>query len=373
MSTDHRATSSKPIILIVDDNPKNIQVVGNMIKKNLDCAFAVATDGFKALELALDLKPDLILLDIMMPRLNGLEVCEKLKSIDSTQDIPIIFLTAKTEADDIIRGFEVGAVDYVTKPFNSAELMARVGTQLALKQESDVIARQNEDRRELLHLLCHDLANPIASVITTMEFLENHPDAECRQELEKNALSIARNGLDIISMIRNFVALDENKLSVETENVNLLEALERSRFILKNQAEKKNITIHLQVDSDTWVVAERSSLINTVFNNLITNAIKFSYPNSAVSISERQDSDWANITFEDRGMGMPDSLARDVFNLSKATSREGTNGEKGTGFGMPLVRKLTRIYGGEVEIHSKYEKLHPNDHGTTVTLRLKKA
>ena len=121
----------KPIILIVDDVPRNIQVLGTLLKKT-DCELAVATNGQQALNTVARIKPDLILLDIMMPGMDGFEVCRKLKAGDETKNIPVIFLSAKNETEDIIKGFELGAVDYITKPIIGIELLTRVKTQLEL-------------------------------------------------------------------------------------------------------------------------------------------------------------------------------------------------------------------------------------------------
>ncbi len=120
------------MILIVDDNPENRKVLGNLLV-NEDYEVGVANDGFQALEFLKNSLPDLILLDIMMPGMSGFEVCEKIKSNKSFQHIPIIFLTAKNSTEDIVKGFDVGGVDYVQKPFNSKELLARVKTHLELK------------------------------------------------------------------------------------------------------------------------------------------------------------------------------------------------------------------------------------------------
>ncbi len=123
----------KPLILVVDDNTNNLQVLGSMLQQN-GYETAIAMNGEKALKFLRNIKPDLILLDIMMPGMDGYEVCKKIKQEYDTQHIPIIFLTAKTETEDIVKGFEVGGVDYVTKPFNSAELLARVSTHVEMKK-----------------------------------------------------------------------------------------------------------------------------------------------------------------------------------------------------------------------------------------------
>lgn len=121
----------KKLILVVDDNPENRKVIGNFLVKN-DYEVAVANDGYKALDLLKKLKPDLILLDVMMHGMNGFEVCQKIKNNSLLKHIPIIFLTAKTATEDVVKGFRVGGVDYVGKPFNSEELMARVNTHIEL-------------------------------------------------------------------------------------------------------------------------------------------------------------------------------------------------------------------------------------------------
>ncbi|MFC2155651.1 response regulator [Acidobacteriota bacterium] len=128
--------NDKPLVLIVDDVPKNLQVLGNILRKK-DYNIAAATSGKQALDMVEKILPDLILLDIMMPDIDGFQVCEKLKASKRSKDVPVIFLTAKTGTEDIVKGFEVGAVDYLTKPFNSAELLARAHTHIELKKARD--------------------------------------------------------------------------------------------------------------------------------------------------------------------------------------------------------------------------------------------
>lgn len=129
-------SSARPLVLIVDDISENLQVLGNLLKE-LNCRIAFATGGKQALSMLDDLSPDLILLDILMPDMNGLDVCRRLKSKESTKNIPVIFLTAKDDQEDVINGLRAGAVDYVTKPFNADELRARVSTHLELKLARD--------------------------------------------------------------------------------------------------------------------------------------------------------------------------------------------------------------------------------------------
>jgi len=139
--------AGRPLILIVDDAATNIQVLGNILDRE-NYEIAVSTDGVQALKMIDEISPDLILLDVMMPRMDGFEVCRKLKESSRTRDIPVIFLTARTETDDIVTGLRMGAVDYVTKPFSSYELLARVGTHVELKRCRDYIINSNRSLRE---------------------------------------------------------------------------------------------------------------------------------------------------------------------------------------------------------------------------------
>jgi len=160
------------LILIVDDVPENLQVLGTILEtKNYE--IALASNGQQALDVIDDIQPDLVLLDIMMPELDGFEVCRRLKNSETTEKIPIIFLTAKTDTDDIVKGFELGAADYVTKPFNSSELLARVHTYLELKKvEHERIQKEKlQGIIEMAGAVCHELNQPMQVASTTSELL----------------------------------------------------------------------------------------------------------------------------------------------------------------------------------------------------------
>lgn len=201
-SEDNFFPPHKPLILIVDDIPKNLQVLGGILNKE-EVKIAAATRGEQALSMAKEINPDLILLDIMMPGMDGFETCRQLKKSADTEEIPIIFLTAKTETEDIVRGFSEGAVDYVTKPFNSAELLARVHTHLELKRSHDMlkelVSRLTESLEQIKTLSglipicanCKNIRDDQGYWQQVEEYLEAHSDAQfthgmcptCMQEL----------------------------------------------------------------------------------------------------------------------------------------------------------------------------------------------
>ena len=161
---------SSSLILIVDDNLQNLKVLGNTIKEE-GWPLAVASSGKQALDFLKKRKPSLILLDIMMPEMDGYEVCEQIKENPDTCEIPIIFLTAKNDSESVVKGFDVGAVDYVSKPFNAQELLSRVNTHLELQYSKQQLQEKNESQKELLHVLCHDLANPVGAILSFTYYL----------------------------------------------------------------------------------------------------------------------------------------------------------------------------------------------------------
>jgi len=364
MALEKSVLEEKPFILIVDDVPKNLQVLGSILRAK-GYFFTPATSGKQALKIIEKRLPDLILLDIMMPETDGYEVCSILKKDLKTKDIPIIFLTAKTDTEDIVKGFELGGVDYITKPFNPTELLARINTHLKILKISN-------ERKELLHVLCHDLANVFSPIISALNIIHDYDTYEI---LRKDMETAALNGMRIIELVRTIRALEDNKIELKLESVELKKAVNASELMLKKKFAEKQITLIQNIDEALTVYAESTSLINSVINNLLSNAIKFSYPNSKIIIEAKQSGDNVILSIQDFGIGMSDGLQRDIFDMRKTTSRAGTKGETGTGFGMPLVKKFVKAYNGSIKVSSKREKDAPpnnkTDHGTEIRLILK--
>jgi CheY-like chemotaxis protein/anti-sigma regulatory factor (Ser/Thr protein kinase) len=361
---------SKATILIVDDNPNNVQLLKAVMTMR-GFNVLVAKNGLHALETVKTDIPDLILLDIMMPEMDGFEACQKLKESPATANIPIIFLTAKSHIDDIMKGFELGAVDYITKPFSSNELVARVEIHLKLKFSQETVIRQRNELREMVQILCHDLSNPLGAVISSFELSEYDP-----AYLDQNKhliLSYVRRQYEIIGLVRELRAIAEKKSVFNLIPVNVTKAVNESIETLQYQLTRKNIKAVVSLEENTYVLAEKVSLINSVLNNLLTNAIKFSYPDSVITVSSQKKNGKILITISDKGMGIPNDLKNKIYAIDRRNTRFGTMGEKGTGFGMPLVKKFVTEYGGTIDITSKDENEHPQDHGTLITLSLRSA
>jgi two-component system sensor histidine kinase/response regulator len=358
----------KNTILIVDDVATNLDLLKGLLIDQYNVK--VANNGSLALKIAQMVPaPDLILLDVMMPGIDGFQVCEQLKSNPDTQDIPIIFLTARTETEAIVKGFETGGVDYVNKPFNPPELLARVNTQILIKKQKDLILDQNREQKELLHILCHDLANHFGVIILGLEMLKT--DTQKSEHYLGKIESATSHGVDLINLVREMRTLQEK--TVEIEPVNLYEMISGSVSLLSNRFQQKNVGLEVQIDPSTQVMAERRSLVNSVINNLLTNALKFSFENDTVTISATEHDNQVILTVEDHGIGMPATLLAQIFDFTKNTSRIGTNGESGTGFGMSLIKSFVESYGGTIAVQSKDIQERPDDHGTTIVIRFVKS
>jgi DNA-binding response OmpR family regulator len=215
----------KTSILIVDDVPKNLQVLVNMLREK-DYKISVAADGRKALDMVTGFTPDLILLDIMMPQMDGFQVCEKLKASDKTKDIPIIFLTARAETGDIVRGFELGAVDYITKPFNKAELLARVNTHLALRNAQKQIIKLEQKSAALAMAVTasHEINQPLTVLQGNLEMYLSSLDRDRLTARQQKCLTKIEQSLEKVQdLLQKFQ---------ETDAIHFEEYLDKKKMVV---------------------------------------------------------------------------------------------------------------------------------------------
>jgi len=359
--------ASTAFILIVDDVQGNVQMLGSILT---DAGYRVtaASNGEQALKIVKKRMPDLILLDVMMPGMDGYETCHKLKRIPDTGDIPVIFLTAKNDVDDIIKGFEVGGVDYLSKPVNSVELLVRLKNHLNLKKSRELLEQTGETHKELLHILCHDLNNPFSFIISALDLIKSDPEANTSDNYKNDIYAAAENGMRLIDLVRQLSVTEDKKTVLQLNDLNLLMSVEHSLRMLRPQFDAMNIKPRVSIPSGLIIRAEESSLINTVFNNILTNALKFSFPDSTIEIKAAVIGNRIILSVKDSGIGMSPGLIGNIFDLTKKTARVDTNGETGTGFGMPLVKQFVEMYGGTIEIISIEKNMDTGNHGTEVML-----
>ncbi len=350
----------KSLVLIVDDMPENCKLLGNLLKEH-GYNPAVAPNGQRALDFVQNKKPDLILLDVMMPELDGFEVCKRLKQDISTKDIPIIFLTAKVEKNDVIQGLELGAVDYVEKPFNEKELITRVNTHLALKITRDklqitvkALEEANATKDKFFSIIAHDLGNIFSGLIGLADMLSNPKQGE--KEFFINMLQQStQRGYNLLKNLLEWSRLQTGKIKPTAELLYLNEYIESNIMLLATQAENKNITLVSSVDNTLAVFAD-ANMINTVIRNLLSNAIKFTPENGRVEISARRDAEFVEFLVSDTGVGIREQDIGKLFKVDVSHSTAGTADEQGTGLGLILCQDFVESNGGTIWVESELGK-----------------
>ncbi|OUR93588.1 hypothetical protein A9Q84_19155 [Halobacteriovorax marinus] len=246
------------------------------------------------------------------------------------------------------------------------------GYSLNLKERlyaEDKAKQLSKQRKSLIHVLCHDLGNPVSAIHGLIEVAHLIPEKERATILDtiKDNTQVA---LDIIELTRKMQAIETGKLSLELTPTSFDASLKKSIGILKERIGAKNIEINLLYNPEIKILADETTLVNSILNNILTNSIKFSNDDSKIDISSSEKEEYVEITIRDYGIGMPEHILENVFSETVETSRAGTNGEAGTGFGMPLVKKFIEAYEGHIEIHSSTTG---EQKGTISILTFKKA
>jgi signal transduction histidine kinase len=350
----------KSLILVVDDMPENCKLLGNLLKEH-GYNPAVAPNGQRALDFVKNKKPDLILLDIMMPELDGFQVCKQLKQDISTKEIPIIFLTAKVEKDDIIRGLELGAVDYVDKPFNEKELITRVNTHIALKITRDklhktveALQEANATQNKFFSIISHDLGNIFSGLIGLADLLSNKNEGN--KEFLVNILQQStQRGYNLLKNLLDWSRLHTGKIKPTAEFLCLKEFFDKNMMLLAHQAQNKNIILFSFIDKNVSVFAD-GNMVNTVIRNLLSNAIKFTPENGKVEMSAKQDGDFIEILVSDTGVGIKKGDIEKLFKVDVSHSTIGTAQEQGTGLGLILCKDFVESNRGNIWVESELGK-----------------
>lgn len=354
------------LILIVDDIPENLQLLGAVLS-NEKYKVAALSDSTKVVWQAMKYQPDLILLDIMMPGMNGYEVCEELKANPETEEIPVIFLSAKTEQEDINKGLMLGGADYVTKPFNTRELLERVKTHVRLKKSKDVITRQNEELRKLTdaknriyQVVGHDLRSPLNGLqgLLQMLVLDVEQDEFDRDMLLKQLSYLSESSSKIgllLNDLLDWTRIQTGDIKVQAEEVNIRDVAEEAIQLMSFSADKKGVTIHINADEDIRAETDRR-MIGTIIRNFISNAIKYSEPGGEIVFSAAENDGELEIKLSDNGIGMDKETLANLRKGLHFASMEGTAREKGTGVGLILSKQLTGLLGGALKVESTLGK-----------------
>ncbi len=357
----------KPVILIVDDVPKNIQVLGALLNK-FDFELAVAMNGQQALDTVAKIKPDLILLDVMMPVMDGHEVCRRLKQNEPTKDIPVIFITAKSETEDIITGFELGAVDYITKPFIGSELIARVKTHLSLKSTKESLQEEIATKNKFFSIISHDLRGSFGIILSFVQLIQENKEYLSEDELNELLVDIgktSKNTLDLLENLLEWARSQTGRLNYEPENLKVQDLSSSIVRSLKEIASNKNVELDSEVNMDDEVFADKNMVL-LVIRNLVSNAIKFTPKNGSIKIGSCEVENFIKIKVSDTGVGIDNNKIESLFKIDTKVTTLGTENEQGNGLGLALCKEFVEYNGGEIGIDSEI------NNGTTVWFTLPK-
>jgi signal transduction histidine kinase len=382
--------TKKWLILAIDDDSKILQLLENLLPEK---GFNIITEnnGKKALKSVLSNKPDLILLDVLMPGMDGYTVCKKLKIHPDLKDLPIIFLTSKTQTEDIVKGFESGGVDYVTKPFNISELLARVNTHLELKNSKDTILKQNDElarlnsdltrlneelkqknkeleeliekKNEFLGMAAHDLRTPLAAIIMRTELMQLQIEndkfnlVKGKGDLDK-IIGMAQRMTRLISDLLSYSAIEIGKVKLDLKKEKFIPILEEHVEFFKRIANEKNIHLDIHKNekiNDIDVIIDKFRIIQ-VIENLLSNAIKYTFGGGKVVVSYEVKEMKFITHIKDTGQGLNSSDLNYIFKSFRKLSAKPTGGEPSTGLGLAIVKKIIDLHGGEIWVKSEKGK-----------------
>ena len=349
-------------ILIVDDVMSNVLLL-KVLLTNEKFAIATASNGRQALEQVEKENPDLVLLDVMMPDMSGFEVAQHLKSNPQTAEIPIIFLTALNSTADIVKGFQVGANDFISKPFNKEELIIRVTHQISLVAAKRLILSKTEElqrtiagRDKLYSVIAHDLRSPMGSIKMVLNMLIlNLPFEKIGAEMYELLTMANQTTEDVFSLLDNLLKWTKSqigKLNVVYQDVDLVEVTDGVIEIFSMVASLKKIRIR-EMKPERMMVNADIDMLKTVVRNLLSNAIKFSKENSEVLVKMEEVDGMAVVSVQDHGCGISEEGQKKLLHTDTHFSTFGTNNEEGSGLGLLLCKDFVVKNGGKLWFTSK--------------------
>jgi two-component system sensor histidine kinase/response regulator len=369
VDTADRCEDSRDCIMIVDDTPENIDILVGILAPDYELRLAV--DGTLARGVALqdpDALPDLILLDIMMPKMDGFEVCDQFKAHERLRDIPIIFISALSATEDKLRALGSGAVDYVTKPFHPEEVKARVRTHLTLRKLQQALEERNlalekaladlkasEDLREdLTHMIVHDMRSPLTAVMSGLDLLGTR---ELDEEGAKFLDMAARGASGLIEMVTAMLdisRMESGEMPLERQPTSLKSVASAAVESMMASAVQRDIELVLSGDDKETAID--GALIQRVFQNLIANALKFSSKGDRVTIDTVSTPTEVKGAVSDTGPGIPAEYREKIFQRFGQVEARRENKVHSTGLGLTFCKLAVETHGGKIGVDSEVGK-----------------
>ncbi|HIK17614.1 MAG TPA: response regulator [Leptolyngbyaceae cyanobacterium M33_DOE_097] len=344
-------------VLVVDDAPANLRVLSTMLT-NRGFKVRKALTGSNAIASARAIPPDIILLDIRLSELNGYEICQILKSDPTTSQIPIIFISALNDVSDKLKAFESGGIDYITKPFHEAEVLARVETQLRLQklqrqliQRNSELRRSNRELEQFAYAVSHDLQQPLQSMVGFAKLLLMKHQADLDRTSYEYLQNIVQSGDRAYQLIQNLLSYAQ----VEQQNsgFGLVDCNQLLKQVLDNlQAAISEKNANITVATLPTVIANESQL-SQLFQNLLTNAIKFVPPERSPLVhvmASKQNHEWL-FEIHDNGIGIGSQNFESIFGMFQRLHTEAEY--PGTGIGLAICQKVVELHNGRIWVESQ--------------------
>lgn len=346
-------------LLIVDDTPANIELLSFMLKSR-GYNVRTAENGEAALDACGEEPPDLILLDISMPGMDGYEVCRRLKADAALKDIPVVFLSALNETVDKVRALEAGGVDYISKPFKAEEVEARVRTHLELRRQK-LLLQQNYDRlRELekmrdglVHMIIHDLRSPLATIISRLDFFKNDAGTALSPAAARDldeTLKTAEVMLRLIGDLLDASKMESGKMKLNLKECDLPWLMDYAVSTMKPLAGPRELSVEpcgpLRATAD-------SELLARVIQNLVANALKFAPRDGGyVRLAARRVKGGVRVTVENNGPDIPARYQPEIFEKFGQVDQEGKRQPYSTGLGLNFCKLAVQAHGGRIGVES---------------------
>jgi two-component system, sensor histidine kinase and response regulator len=354
---------------VVDDEANNLTVVELLLSHN-DYELSYFDRGMSMLEAMQHRLPDLILLDVMMPGIDGIELCHRLKRDDRTKHIPIVMVTALSSREDLSRCLEAGADDFISKPLNGLELRARVRSLLRIKRQYDELQGLVHLREEMLqlrmdlsHMVIHDLRNPLANILLSCQILQMRGGLDDRTAPKIQQIEYAGQRLEsMIDSLLMTAKLESGKLALHPTRVDLAELVQSVCAEFAAIAQQQGVNLVQELAPGSLHIQGDATLLRRVLDNLLSNALKFAPAQSDVTVAVLAHDDQMLLQVRDRGQGVNPELRDQIF--AKFEIGQHLPQVKQMGLGLAFCKLVVEAHGGQIQVGDN----HPTGCVFTITL-----
>lgn len=368
-------------ILIVEDNKENVDLLVYFLKPQ-NYVLEIAHDGVEAMEMIEKSPPDIILLDIMLPRMDGFELCERVKKDPDTMFIPVIMITALKDLKDKMRSLEVGADDFITKPFENVELLTRVKSLLRIKKYHDELERKNKEleiknkeliqmdqfKEELVHLVVHDMKNPLFVIQGNLQMMSMGLEQSASDMLKKYVGRIDRSTQNLLRMVTNLIdisKIEQGTMQLNPEITNFNEVLENIINKFREYPEYSSKVIHTELSPGLPLVHIDRSVMEQVFDNLLSFSIPNVPSDGKIEIKTCMDDDMLVLSIHDFGVQIPHKYKDQIFEKYSQVQIKDEGFRLSRALGFTFSRMAAEAHGGSLRLDEQ------NQMGNRFILKIK--